>query len=154
MIGGWGGVQKSFSRKLPRLLCQRCLTFFVSPNMSIAKASKRLLIASRLKKYLAKGLKKFVRRIEPLLLSRDWMLIQDRIKEHPDFDRWFVEYPEDTTWMEANLFDGDASEHRSEKTSLLDVLHQFISSATLHLLTNCFNHFKAEAQRSYAHMPR
>ena len=43
------------------------------------------------------------------------MLIQDRIKEHPDFDRWFVEYPEDTTWMEANLFDGDASEHRSEK---------------------------------------
>ena len=54
--------------------------------------------------------------IEPLLLSRDWMLIQDRIKEHPDFDRWFVEYPEDTTWMEANLFDGDASEHRSGKT--------------------------------------
>ena len=93
-------------------------------------------------------------RIEPLLLSRDWMLIQDRIKEHPDFDRWFVEYPEDTTWMEANLFDGDASEHRSEKTSLLGVLHQFISSATLHLLTNCFNHFKAEAQRSYARMPR
>ena len=24
----------------------------------------------------------------------------------------FVEYPEDTTWMEANLFDGDSSEHR------------------------------------------
>ena len=61
------------------------------------------------------------------------MLIQDRIKEHPDFDRWFVEYPEDTTWMEANLFDGDASEHRSGKKSPLGVLHQFISLTSVHL---------------------
>ena len=29
-----------------------------------------------------------------------------------DDDIRFVEYPEDTTWMEANLFDGDSSEHR------------------------------------------
>ena len=25
---------------------------------------------------------------------RDWILVQQRIREHPDFDRWFVEYPE------------------------------------------------------------
>ena len=72
------------------------------------------------------------------------MLIQDRIKEHPDFDRWFVEYPEDTTWMEANLFDGDASEHRSGKYNYL----VSAGPASVHL-TYCFNYFK-----SYAHMPR
>ena len=35
---------------------------------------------------------------------RDWELLKDRIRGHPDFNRWFVEYPEDTTWMEADLF--------------------------------------------------
>ena len=43
---------------------------------------------------------------------RDWELLKDRIRGHPDFNRWFVEYPEDTTWMEADLFmavEGDAS---------------------------------------------
>ena len=25
---------------------------------------------------------------------RDWILVQQRIREHQDFDRWFVEYPE------------------------------------------------------------
>ena len=27
-------------------------------------------------------------------VTRDWMLIQEKIKDHKDFDRWFVEYPE------------------------------------------------------------
>ena len=35
---------------------------------------------------------------------RDWELLKDRIRGHPDFNRWFVEYPEETTWMEADLF--------------------------------------------------
>ena len=29
-----------------------------------------------------------------IFFSRDWILVQQRIREHPDFDRWFVEYPE------------------------------------------------------------
>ncbi|QQP41780.1 Uncharacterized protein FKW44_016253, partial [Caligus rogercresseyi] len=37
----------------------------------------------------------------------------DRIRDHPDFDHWFIEYPEDTTWMEADLFDGgETTENR------------------------------------------
>jgi hypothetical protein len=39
---------------------------------------------------------------------RDWSLIKERIREHPDFSHFFIEYPEDTTWMEADLFDGGA----------------------------------------------
>lgn len=34
------------------------------------------------------------------------------MRNHPDFDHFFIEYPQDTTWMEADLFDGDVSEHR------------------------------------------
>ncbi|XP_023343055.1 rho GTPase-activating protein 190 isoform X4 [Eurytemora carolleeae] len=71
----------------------------------------------------------------------DWMLIQDRIKEHPDFDRWFVEYPEDTTWMEANLFDGDASEHRIP----FDVLD---STEAETVYKNLLNKLHAEQKRS------
>ena len=33
----------------------------------------------------------------------------ERIRDHPDFNHFFVEYPGDTTWMEANLFDGDTT---------------------------------------------
>ena len=45
---------------------------------------------------------------------RDWSLVKDRVRDHPDFDAFFVEYPEDTTWMEADLFDGnDASQIRA-----------------------------------------
>ena len=47
-----------------------------------------------------------------IVYCRDWIIVQQRIREHQDFGRWFVEYPEDTTWMEANLFDGDSSENR------------------------------------------
>jgi hypothetical protein len=36
----------------------------------------------------------------------------ERIRDHPDFGHFFVEYPEDTDWMEADLFDGDSSENR------------------------------------------
>lgn len=35
--------------------------------------------------------------------------MHERIREHPDFGHFFVEYPGDTTWMEANLFDGDTT---------------------------------------------
>lgn len=38
--------------------------------------------------------------------------MKDRVRQHPDFDHFFIEYPEDTTWMEADLFDGDTSENR------------------------------------------
>ncbi|XP_071750033.1 rho GTPase-activating protein 190 isoform X5 [Lepeophtheirus salmonis] len=44
-----------------------------------------------------------------LPLPWDWGLVKERIREHPDFDHWFIEYPEDTTWMEADLFDGGES---------------------------------------------
>ena len=27
-------------------------------------------------------------------VCRDWVLMQQRIHDHPDFDRWFLEYPE------------------------------------------------------------
>ena len=33
----------------------------------------------------------------------------ERVRDHPDFNHFFVEYPGDTTWMEANLFDGDTT---------------------------------------------
>ena len=33
-----------------------------------------------------------------LLFFRDWHLVQNRIRDHPDFGHYFVEYPEDTTW--------------------------------------------------------
>ena len=47
------------------------------------------------------------------LFSRDWSLVKDRVRDHPNFDHFFVDYPEDTTWMEADLFEGDANlEHR------------------------------------------
>ena len=39
----------------------------------------------------------------------DWYLVLERIRDHPDFGHFFVEYPGDTTWMEANLFDGDTT---------------------------------------------
>lgn len=34
--------------------------------------------------------------------------MKDRVRGHQDFDHFFVQYPEDTNWMEADLFDGDA----------------------------------------------
>ena len=40
---------------------------------------------------------------------REWHSLKRRVRIHPDFERWFVEYPEDTTWMEADLFDGDTN---------------------------------------------
>ena len=51
--------------------------------------------------------KKFLRDI-CIFIRRDWELIKDRIRDHPDFSHFFTEYPEDTTWMEADLFDGGA----------------------------------------------
>lgn len=39
----------------------------------------------------------------------DWYLVHQRIRDHPDFGHFFIEYPGDTTWMEANLFDGDTT---------------------------------------------
>ena len=39
-----------------------------------------------------------------------------------DDDVRFVEYPEDTTWMEANLFDGDSSEHRWSIVTIILVI--------------------------------
>ena len=55
---------------------------------------------------------KFILEIVTFLFIRDWISVQEKIREHAEFDRWFVEYPEDTTWMEANLFDGDTTEDR------------------------------------------
>ena len=43
------------------------------------------------------------------LYFSDWYLVMERIRDHPDFNHFFVEYPGDTTWMEANLFDGDTT---------------------------------------------
>ncbi len=43
-----------------------------------------------------------------LLPFRDWTLVKERVRSHPDFEHFFVEYPEDTTWMEAEVF-GDNS---------------------------------------------
>ena len=34
--------------------------------------------------------------------------MKDRVRGHPDFDHFFVEYPDDTNWMEADLFDAAA----------------------------------------------
>ena len=31
-------------------------------------------------------------------------MVKDRVRGHPDFDHFFVEYPDDTNWMEADLF--------------------------------------------------
>ncbi len=45
-------------------------------------------------------------------LCRDWSLVKDRVRGHPDFDHFFVQYPEDTTWMEADLFDGGEGGNR------------------------------------------
>ena len=45
--------------------------------------------------------------LSSVCVCRDWHLVQTRIRDHPDFGLYFVEYPEDTTWMEADLFDGD-----------------------------------------------
>jgi len=70
----------------------------------------------------------------------DWLLVQQRIREHQDFDRWFVEYPEDTTWMEANLFDGDSSEHRIP----FDVLD---STEAETVYKNLLNQLNAEQNR-------
>eukprot|EP00092_Neocalanus_flemingeri_P019784 GFUD01021428.1.p1 GENE.GFUD01021428.1~~GFUD01021428.1.p1 ORF type:complete len:1709 (-),score=293.62 GFUD01021428.1:1056-6182(-) len=70
----------------------------------------------------------------------DWILVQQRIREHQDFDRWFVEYPEDTTWMEANLFDGDSSEHRIP----FDVLD---STEAETVYKNLLNQLNAEQNR-------
>ena len=42
-------------------------------------------------------------------LNSDWHSLKRRVRSHPEFGRWFVEYPEDTTWMEADLFDGDTN---------------------------------------------
>ena len=39
----------------------------------------------------------------------DWYLVIERIRDHPDMNHFFVEYPGDTTWMEVNLFDGDTT---------------------------------------------
>ena len=48
-----------------------------------------------------------------LFFYSDWFLVMERIRDHPDFNHFFVEYPGDTTWMEANLFDGDTTgDHR------------------------------------------
>ena len=44
-----------------------------------------------------------------ILYFSDWYLVMERIRDHPDFNHFFVEYPGDTTWMEANLFDGDTT---------------------------------------------
>ena len=84
------------------------------------------------------------------------MLVQQRIREHQDFDRWFIEYPEvglvicvlsvlkilhqDTTWMEANLFDGDSSEHRIP----FDVLD---STEAETVYKNLLNQLNAEQNR-------
>jgi len=70
----------------------------------------------------------------------DWILVQQKIREHTDFDRWFVEYPEDTTWMEANLFDGDSSEHRIP----FDVLD---STEAETVYKNLLNQLNAEQNR-------
>jgi len=72
--------------------------------------------------------------------EEDWLLVQQRIREHQDFDRWFVEYPEDTTWMEANLFDGDSSEHRIP----FDVLD---STEAETVYKNLLNQLNAEQNR-------
>jgi len=40
------------------------------------------------------------------LPHRDWSLVKERVRDHQDFDHFFVEYPSDTSWMEADLFDG------------------------------------------------
>ena len=29
-----------------------------------------------------------------IVYCRDWIIVQQRIREHQDFSRWFVEYPE------------------------------------------------------------
>ena len=71
---------------------------------------------------------------------RDWIIVQQRIREHQDFDRWFVEYPEDTTWMEANLFDGDSSENRIP----FDVLD---STEAETVYKNLLNQLNAEQDR-------
>ena len=44
---------------------------------------------------------------ETAILFRDWSMVKERVRDHPDFDHFFIEYPEDTTWMEADLFDGE-----------------------------------------------
>jgi len=72
--------------------------------------------------------------------EEDWILVQQKIREHQDFDRWFVEYPEDTTWMEANLFDGDSSEHRIP----FDVLD---STEAETVYKNLLNQLNAEQNR-------
>lgn len=47
-----------------------------------------------------------------VLISSDWEELKEQVRSHPDFNRYFVEYPQDTTWMEADLFDGDTAENR------------------------------------------
>eukprot|EP00095_Tigriopus_kingsejongensis_P003293 maker-scaffold355_size198070-snap-gene-0.30 protein:Tk03293 transcript:maker-scaffold355_size198070-snap-gene-0.30-mRNA-1 annotation:"rho gtpase-activating protein 190 isoform x5" len=42
----------------------------------------------------------------------DWALVKERVRAHPDFHHFFIEHPNDTTWMEADLFEGDAAENR------------------------------------------
>ena len=75
-----------------------------------------------------------------ILFFRDWIIVQQRIREHQDFDRWFVEYPEDTTWMEANLFDGDSAENRIP----FDVLD---STEAETVYKNLLNQLNAEQDR-------
>jgi hypothetical protein len=29
-----------------------------------------------------------------ILCFRDWVVMQQQVRDHPDFDRWFLEYPE------------------------------------------------------------
>ncbi|CAB4058760.1 ARHGAP5 [Lepeophtheirus salmonis] len=56
---------------------------------------------------MGEGCDHFICHMEGLSWTGDF--VKERIREHPDFDHWFIEYPEDTTWMEADLFDGGES---------------------------------------------
>lgn len=45
-----------------------------------------------------------------IIIFRDWPAVQQRIKEHPDFNQYFYECPEDIPWTECDL--NDSSETR------------------------------------------
>lgn len=47
-----------------------------------------------------------------LYFCRDWNLVKERVREHPDFDHFFLDHHDDEAWMETDLFNTDASENR------------------------------------------
>ena len=137
---------------MPTLFHFFCISEYVN-----SKSIKAFVNSFSIEEVLAKGLKKFVR------IRKNWtIIIIQGLDADPGSDKgasWFWQM---VCWIPRGYnMDGSKPIRRwclraqvRKKTSLLDVLHQFISSATLHLLTNYFIHFKAEAQRSYARMPR